>query len=238
MKEYLYDFDAYDDDDDDDDYREELEEKRRKVSKKPSLDRSTIDPFSKIPFWLVSREELSPGEKLAYGRLGFYAGKDGKAYPGVKEIARAVGVNKRQARLYLEKLTHYGLIIRTRDPRGERASNNYQLLWRGDWVGSQNRNEFIRIPNGVLERRKEELSQNAKLLYGVLDYHLRLTDQATRENIMKDTGVAERQFGKLIEKLEWCELLHVRRDPGRANTYRLVVHRWIPNGKALERDGA
>ena len=48
-----------------------------------------------IPEALVRFRGVSPGAKLAYGRLVRYGGEDGECYPGVETLGREIGVKKR-----------------------------------------------------------------------------------------------------------------------------------------------
>ena len=51
-----------------------------------------------VPEALARRRGLSPGAKLAYGRLARYAGQDGQCYPAVPTLAREIGVGLRKGR--------------------------------------------------------------------------------------------------------------------------------------------
>jgi hypothetical protein len=54
-----------------------------------------------IPEALVRSDLVSPGAKLAYGRLARYAGQDGRCFPAVETLAQEIGVGKRQAQRYV-----------------------------------------------------------------------------------------------------------------------------------------
>jgi hypothetical protein len=53
---------------------------------------------------MVRSNLVSPGAKLAYGRLARYAGHDGKCLPAVGTLAREIGVGERHAQKYLGEL--------------------------------------------------------------------------------------------------------------------------------------
>jgi len=87
-----------------------------------------------IPEALVRCRDLSPGAKLAYGRLVRYAGQDGACYPRQETLANELGVSDRQVRTYIQELIRYGLLrtIRT----GLQAPNNYIFLWHAVFSGT------------------------------------------------------------------------------------------------------
>src|SRR5579871_3391036 len=60
-----------------------------------------------IPEALVRYGGLSPGAKIAYGRLVRYAGQDGECHPRQQTLAREIGVSDRQVRTYLQELTSH-----------------------------------------------------------------------------------------------------------------------------------
>jgi hypothetical protein len=57
-----------------------------------------------IPEGLVRANGISPGAKLAYGRLARYAGQDGRCYPSMGALAAEIAVGERQARKYITEL--------------------------------------------------------------------------------------------------------------------------------------
>ncbi len=97
-----------------------------------------INPWKKwkgsfIPEWLERRPELSPGVKMAYGRLMRYAGKNGYCYPKVETLAMALGVSDRQAKRYVKELGDARLVSVKR--RGHGQPNEYRFLahpWMGE----------------------------------------------------------------------------------------------------------
>ncbi len=83
-----------------------------------------------VPEALARHRGLSPGAKLAYGRLARYAGQDGQCYPAVPTLAREIGVGLRQAQKYLGELERVKLIRRiSRFSENGQTSNQYQFLW-------------------------------------------------------------------------------------------------------------
>jgi hypothetical protein len=88
-----------------------------------------------VPNWLLERNELSQGAKLAYARLCQYAAKDGAdegaAWPKRETLADELGVTARQVDRYLKELESYKLI--EVDRPGLTKSNRYRFpthLWR------------------------------------------------------------------------------------------------------------
>jgi hypothetical protein len=50
-----------------------------------------------IPEALAQSKVVSPGAKMAYGRLARYAGQDGKCFPAVETLGQEIGVCSRIA---------------------------------------------------------------------------------------------------------------------------------------------
>jgi hypothetical protein len=83
-----------------------------------------------IPEGLARCPWISPGAKLAWGRLARYAGEDGLCYPTVKTLAAEIGMGGRQARRYLGELERFRLIRRhNRFADRAQTSNGFEFLW-------------------------------------------------------------------------------------------------------------
>lgn len=83
-----------------------------------------------IPEALVRTGLVSPGAKLAYGRLTRYAGQEGNCYPSVPTLASEIGVSVRQAQRYLAELDENAFIQRIpRRSESGQGSNAYVFLW-------------------------------------------------------------------------------------------------------------
>jgi len=83
-----------------------------------------------IPEALVLTKLISPGAKLAYGRLTRYSGQNGRCYPSVPRLASEIGVSVRQAQRYLAELDRQGFIRRIERCDGSgQNSNVYVFLW-------------------------------------------------------------------------------------------------------------
>lgn len=94
-----------------------------------------------IPEALVRNPDISPGAKIAYGRLARYAGEDGDCHPSVKTLAREIGIRQRQAQRYLAELETHGFIrsfARYSSPN-TRDTNGYIFLWHESLLGSLRR---------------------------------------------------------------------------------------------------
>jgi hypothetical protein len=83
-----------------------------------------------IPEALVQSKLVSPGAKVAYGRLARYAGQDGKCFPAVETLGEEIGVGERQAQRYLGELERARLIRRASRFLGNaQTSNAIEFLW-------------------------------------------------------------------------------------------------------------
>jgi hypothetical protein len=83
-----------------------------------------------IPEALVRFSSVSPGAKLAYGRLARYAGQGGMCFPAVDTLAPEIGVGGRQAQKYLAELEKVRLIRRRPRFSGRaQTSNVIEFLW-------------------------------------------------------------------------------------------------------------
>lgn len=87
-----------------------------------------------IPEALIQFSGLSPGAKIAYGRLVRYAGQDGACHPRQTTLAREIGVTDRQVRSYIGELTTLGFLRVVR--KGLHAPNEYFFLWHPIFNGS------------------------------------------------------------------------------------------------------
>jgi Helix-turn-helix domain len=83
-----------------------------------------------IPEGLARYTWISPGAKLAWGRLARYAGEDGRCYPTMKTLGAEIGVGERQAQKYRAELERAKLIRRVSRCAGRaRTSNAFEFLW-------------------------------------------------------------------------------------------------------------
>ena len=83
-----------------------------------------------IPEGLARSGSISAGAKLAWGRLGRYAGADGKCYPAMKTLGAEIGVGERQAQRYVAELERVQLIRRvSRFAAQAQTSNAFEFLW-------------------------------------------------------------------------------------------------------------
>jgi Helix-turn-helix domain len=91
-----------------------------------------------IPEAVARYRGISPGAKVAYGRLCRYAGENGEAHPSFKALANEVGASETQARLYVRELVRGGFMecaVRL-DPDGRQTSNRYFFLWHPAFDGA------------------------------------------------------------------------------------------------------
>jgi len=83
-----------------------------------------------IPAGLACCTWISPGAKLAWGRLARYGGHKGLAYPAKTKLGQQIGVGSRQAQKYITELERQSLIRRVSRFSGRgQTSNAYEFLW-------------------------------------------------------------------------------------------------------------
>ncbi len=83
-----------------------------------------------VPEALAQFSGVSPGAKLAYGRLARYAGQNGKCFPATDALGAELGVSERQARRYVMELDKAGFIRRNARFHGSgQTSNEFEFLW-------------------------------------------------------------------------------------------------------------
>jgi len=79
-----------------------------------------------IPEGLHRYSGIGPGEKLCWGRLARYEGKQGSAFPSMKTLGTELGVSARQARNYVAELERQRFIGREEVPG---KSNRFFFIW-------------------------------------------------------------------------------------------------------------
>lgn len=79
-----------------------------------------------LPNWLLVRQELTHGAKVAYARLTEYAGNKGYAFPAEKTLAVSIGVSHRQCQRYVAELISHKL-VETEDQGMGRAQRYFFL---------------------------------------------------------------------------------------------------------------
>ncbi len=83
-----------------------------------------------VPSGITACRKLRQGEKLAYGALLRFAGRDGSCFPSMRTLGARLGISARQARSYVAALEHAQLIRRVkRSDDGGQTSNGFQFLW-------------------------------------------------------------------------------------------------------------
>jgi len=111
-----------------------------------------------IPEALARFNDLSPGAKLAYGRLARYAGQNGNCFPAVATLAAEIGVGARQAQKYLTELERHRLVKRiTRFLGKGQTSNSFQFLWHRIFVEGVNDSS----PGGVNDSSGEGVNDRS-----------------------------------------------------------------------------
>lgn len=87
--------------------------------------------YAQVPLWLLQREEVTEGAKLLYGRLLFYAAKNGRAYPNQGTLASDLGTNERQVRRFVKELVDHKLLDKPR--RNEWGGSNCYVFLKHPW---------------------------------------------------------------------------------------------------------
>ena len=132
-----------------------------------------------IPEGLVRAKGISPGAKLAYGRLARYAGQNGNCYPSVDSLAAEIDVGERQAQKCLANLERAKLIRRVRRFSGSgQTSNSFEFLWHGvfadgvnhRWVEGVNDNSPRAVNESSPKESQSEESHSEESHAGDLDY--------------------------------------------------------------------
>jgi hypothetical protein len=91
-----------------------------------------------VPEALARYGGVSPGAKLAYGRLARYAGQNGKCFPATDTLGAELGVSERQARRYVEELEKADFLRRNARFHGSsQTSNEFEFLWHPVFEGDQ-----------------------------------------------------------------------------------------------------
>jgi hypothetical protein len=88
-------------------------------------DLATRHGFTQVPNFLLTKQELSVGAKLAYAMLLKYAWGDDACFPGQVTLAEDMGAAERSVRTYLKELESSGLLEIER--RGLGKTNLYKL---------------------------------------------------------------------------------------------------------------
>jgi hypothetical protein len=100
-----------------------------------------------IPEGLSRCDRISPGAKLAWGRLKRYAGENGDCRPSMATLGKEIGVGRRQAQKYVLELERAKLIRRVggivtrafllvETVPGEPVRNVLAcVLFLGEWTG-------------------------------------------------------------------------------------------------------
>src|SRR5712692_3994112 len=84
-----------------------------------------------IPEKVAASTLLSMTAKLCYGHLVRRAGDKNRCWPAIRDVAKHIGVEPRQAMRALRELAEATLIrpIPRRDATGRQTSNEYEFIW-------------------------------------------------------------------------------------------------------------
>src|SRR6185312_159623 len=88
-------------------------------------DLATRHGFTQVPNFILTKEDVSVGAKLAYAMLLKYAWGDDACFPGQAKLAEDMGSGERSVRRYLDELEQGGLLEIIQ--RGLGKTNLYRL---------------------------------------------------------------------------------------------------------------
>jgi hypothetical protein len=89
-------------------------------------DLATRHGFTQVPNFILTKEDISVGAKLAYAMLLKYAWDNDACFPGQLTLAKDMGSGERSVRRYLEELEKVGLLQIVQ--RGLGKTNLYRLF--------------------------------------------------------------------------------------------------------------
>src|SRR5580700_4844500 len=89
-------------------------------------DLATRHGFTQVPNFLLTKNDISVGAKLAYAMLLKYAWNNDACFPGQVKLAEDMGAGERSVRTYLKELEVAGLLEITQ--RGLGKTNLYRLF--------------------------------------------------------------------------------------------------------------
>jgi hypothetical protein len=89
-------------------------------------DLATRHGFTQVPNFILTKEDISVGAKLAYAMLLKYAWSNDACFPGQLTLAKDMGSGERSVRRYLEELEKTGLLEIVQ--RGLGKTNLYRLF--------------------------------------------------------------------------------------------------------------
>jgi len=186
-----------------------------------------------IPDAIMESTALTPVEKLCWGRLSRYYGKDGMIYPKQETLARVIGCSSRQVRRSLDRLEELRFIRRIK-PEGKARSlhkvTRYELLWhksfRPDKLSGRERTNCP-VPTGqnvrssgreswkrereIRAREGNDTTTVAGMLKQWENSGLSLPDKITEhtKKLMKDPEL-QRRWPEVVEKAASVQYLAKR----------------------------
>jgi len=89
-------------------------------------DLATRHGFTQVPNFILTKEDISVGAKLAYAMLLKYAWSNDACFPGQLTLAKDMGSGERSVRRYLDELEKSGLLEIVQ--RGLGKTNLYRLF--------------------------------------------------------------------------------------------------------------
>ena len=180
-----------------------------------------------VPSGVAACRGPRQGDKLAYGALLRFAGRDGSCFLSMKTLGSKLGISPRQARAYVAALENAKFIRRMkRCNNGGQTSNGFQFLWHElltDSVKNTSggpRNDTSALPRNGSSAKESQIEES----------HLEETEPRLRlpsRILKKPRGASELPSTgcKLYPKLREA-LADYMQEPGEERIYpsdRLVV---------------
>src|SRR5476649_1410415 len=106
-------------------------------------DPATRHGFAQVPNFILTKEGVSVGAKLAYAMLLKYAWGDDGCFPGQAKLAEDTGSGQRSVRRYLDELEKAGLLEIKQ--RGLGKTNLYRLFLTVQKLTQKPRSEERRV---------------------------------------------------------------------------------------------
>ena len=91
-----------------------------------NADPVTRHGFTQVPNVILKSDAISPGAKLTYSMLLYYAWQNNYCFPGQERLAKDMGAGKRSVIRFMAELERVGFIAVKR--RGLGQTNLYQLF--------------------------------------------------------------------------------------------------------------
>jgi len=187
----------------------------QKILTESEISPATSAPRSiSVPGGVLADRQLSGNAKLVHGALAYHQGKNLSCWPGVRCLAKEIGVSQKTVSLAIDHLVEAGLILRL---RRYRRSNLYsvRLLSNQAWLV---------VEYDLLSQT--DLSALEKLLIALLHYRSYRSEASEtwplQQDLAQQLGCSARSINRIVHDLKTRGYLQVKKRPGQASDYRLT----------------